>query len=414
MSISEKEYDAAYQEWHDSREMEGVNTDELQARIIEELTFVRSMPVEEYTLFTNWADIKERFPTEETSTLFGSEVVMKNQSKKRDIDRVKTMIWSPTKADDYLDLEPELVYPDTPDLNADWNNLYLFVSTKKTTLGIGREIRYLIRDAKTRTYLGVIALGSDFIDLTCRDEYIGWTREDKQDNSRLNHTCIGSTIVPTQPFGFNYTGGKLLSLLCLSDPVQNRWKEQYGDVLAGVTTTSLYSTFSQYNGLKYWRKCGKTKGTISYEPRENTVQDMKRWLHDNSPRFYFDYHVAPKTLGLPMKRDPRNRTLAHAYRKLDIPKDLTQTDHCRGVYFSSLYENTREFLRREIEEDKLVKKFDSSVEAISDLWKEKYAKKRIERLTADGRENWSGLFSDQFIYLDWDEVKSKCLADVGR
>ena len=184
MSISEKEYDAAYQEWHDSREMEGVNTDELQARIIEELTFVRSMPVEEYTLFTNWADIKERFPTEETSTLFGSEVVMKNQSKKRDIDRVKTMIWSPTKADAYLDLEPELVYPDTPDLNADWNNLYLFVSTKKTTLGIGREIRYLIRDAKTRTYLGVIALGSDFIDLTCRDEYIGWTREDKQDNSR--------------------------------------------------------------------------------------------------------------------------------------------------------------------------------------------------------------------------------------
>ena len=79
-----------------------------------------------------------------------------------------------------------------------------------------------------------------------------------------------------------------------------------------------------------------------------------------------------------------------------------------------MYENTREFLRREIEEDKLVKKFDSSVEAISDLWKEKYAKKRIERLTADGRENWSGLFSDQFIYMDWDEVKSKCLADVGR
>ena len=83
------------------------------------------------------------------------KVVMKNQSKKRDIDRVKTMIWSPT-TDDYLDLEPELVYPDTFELNADWNNLYLFVSTKKTTLGIGREIRYLIRDAKTRTYLGVI------------------------------------------------------------------------------------------------------------------------------------------------------------------------------------------------------------------------------------------------------------------
>ncbi len=31
-----------------------------------------------------------------------------------------------------------------------------------------------------------------------------------------------------------------MALLCLSDTVQKDWKRQYGDVLVGVTTTSLY------------------------------------------------------------------------------------------------------------------------------------------------------------------------------
>ena len=76
----------------------------------------------------------------------------------------------------------------------------------------------------------------------------------------INHTCIGSTIVPIQPLGYNLVGGKLLALLCLSDDtVEKTWEHQYKDKLVGVTTTSLYGKtkvipLSQYDRLKTGRK----------------------------------------------------------------------------------------------------------------------------------------------------------------
>ena len=49
-----------------------------------------------------------------------------------------------------------------------------------------------------KKYLGVTCMSSDFLDLTPRDEYIGWDRVAKT-QKMINHTCIGSTIVPIQP-----------------------------------------------------------------------------------------------------------------------------------------------------------------------------------------------------------------------
>ena len=31
----------------------------------------------------------------------------------------------------------------------------------------------------------------------------------------INHTCIGSTIVPIQPLGYNLVGGKLLAFMSI-------------------------------------------------------------------------------------------------------------------------------------------------------------------------------------------------------
>jgi nucleoside-diphosphate-sugar epimerase len=98
----------------------------------------------------------------------------------------------------------------------------------------------MVKDNKSGSYLGVICISSDFLDLTPRDEVIGWPRELKTQGGMINHTAIGSTIVPLQLLGFNYVGGKLLALLCLSDPVQQLWEKLYGDKLVSVTTTSLY------------------------------------------------------------------------------------------------------------------------------------------------------------------------------
>ena len=235
----------------------------------------------------------------------------------------------------------------------------------------------------------------------------------------INHTCIGSTIVPIQPLGYNLVGGKLLALLCLSDTVQKTWEKQYKDKLVGVTTTSLYGKtkqipLSQYDRLKHWKKMGWTAGSVSFEPEKSTQKLIQNWLIKNHTRKYFEWYVAKKDTGQPHKRDHRNRSHTFTYNQLGIDKKLIKSEHARGIYFGELYENTKEFLREEIKEDKLVRRFDNSVEALTDIWKNKYAKKRLASLKKQDRVSKETHFYDDIIYMTWQETKDKYLNQVGR
>ena len=71
-------------------------------------------------------------------------------------------------------------------------------------------------------------------------------------------------------------------------------------------------------------------------------------------------------------------------------------------------------MRQEITEDKLVKRFDTSVDHLVDIWKNKYASKRIKSLLARDGVSEESLFYDDLIYMTWDETKEKYLKDVGR
>jgi hypothetical protein len=200
----------------------------------------------------------------------------------------------------------------------------------KNNANIGRNLNYIVQDNRTLKYLGVICISSDFLDLTPRDKAIGWEREKKTQGGMINHTAIGSTIVPLQPLGYNYMGGKLLALLCLSDKVQKFWKEKYGDVLVGVTTTSLYGNtksngLSQYDGLEYWNKMGFSSGSVAFEPQRSTLKLIWQWLKENEPDKYFEWWEAKKENGLPFKRDHKNRSLHFLYTKLKVPKKLRKS-----------------------------------------------------------------------------------------
>ena len=75
-----------------------------------------------------------------------------------------------------------------------WNGMRTFLSTMKNNSNIGRNLNFLIRDKKTKKLLGLTCMSSDFLAYT-RDNYIGWERVPKT-RRMINHTCIGSTIVP--------------------------------------------------------------------------------------------------------------------------------------------------------------------------------------------------------------------------
>ena len=420
----QKQYDS-YQE--NFVEKDVLEKDELRQKIIDDLSYVSQMGVEEYTLYQKWLEIQMKYPTQETSTLFGVEQQLVNPEHEKLINESKNNIWFPEDPMDFEKLQPELVYTDSikdnqsaGTLTEKWNCVRTMTSTMKNSSNIGRNLHYLIRDKATGKYLGVICITGDFIDLTPRDDHIGWEREYKTNSGKLNNSAIGSTIVPLQPLGFNYTGGKLLALLCLSDDVQRQWKENYGDTLVSVTTTSLYGKaktggLSQYDRLKHWKKMGYSKGSLSYELTKDTEKEMLKYAEKHYNDRYFLLYVAKRENGQTLKRDHRNRMRQFMYSRLDIPKDIIKSDHQRGIYWSSLYDNSREFLRGEIEENQLVKSIDTSTEALSELWKEKYARKRINNLINNDRINLNEtLFYDELCFLSWEECKEKYLGEVGR
>ena len=401
-------------------DMPFIDEQELKQTVIKDLTYVSQMDVKEYTLYQKWCEVQDRYPAVVVSDLWeGQKRVIEDEKQRRAIEEVKSNFWNPQNVDEYLNLQPELVYAnkqdDLPEL---WNCIRTFSSTMKNNSNIGRNLNFIVRDKVTKKYLGVICISSDFLDLTPRDNYIGWSRELKTQGGMINHTAIGSTIVPLQPLGYNYVGGKLLALLCLATPIQELWEKLYGDKLVSITTTSLYGQakpngLSQYDGLPYWQKMGFTAGSVSFEPEKETRYKIRQWLMKNYTKKYFEWYVAKKPSGQPHKRDHKNRSLQFTYSKLQVPKELIKTAHARGIYWCPLYDKTVEFLRGE-DSTGIKKNFDTSVESLVEIWKKDLAKPRISILKKKDKVSKETLFYDDLITLTWQETKDKYLGQVGR
>jgi len=382
------------------RKMKNNKDKELIDRINKELEFMNEMDVEEYTFFRKWLKIKKTYPIKKINPFFEDK-----PHQYSELDVVKNNIWVPTKPEDYLKLEPEVVPVVGKELMKIRKSL-TFVSSTQANSKLGRGTRHIVIDKPTGKYLGLLDVGSDLLDLGGRDKYIGWTRESKTKGHMINHLIAGRTIMPTQPFGYNYLGGKLLALLCLSDRIINSFSEKYGDIIVAVSTTSLYGSFSQYNSLKYWKKCGHSQGSVKLLPLNDTVDLMKEWLKKKYPEKYDDWWIKTKPGGGPLKRDHKNRSMAFVYSKLGIDKDLIESNHKRGIYYSHLYTNSNDFLRGEIKETQLIPRFDNRFNVLVDLWKEKYASKRVKNLVDNKKFSYDTIFYDGLITMDWEEAKT--------
>ncbi len=412
-----------YEAWEKKAKFVNEDKETLIHDVTKDLTFLSSLSVEQYTLLRKWREIQEfkvkrSVKTELPLNAFFGKPEKEEKLSIPELNPIKSKLWCPESPCDYLKLEPRLaICNGDSDRLKTWSLLRSFTSTMLNNSIPGRNIRFIAYDAVTSKYLGVICISSDFMDLTARDNKIGWSREIKTKQKMINHIGIGSTIVPTQPLGYNFVGGKLLALLILSDYVERSWTNMY-DRLAGITTTSLYGSFSQYNGLKYWKKAGRSAGSIKYEPSRDIVNRCKEWLKWNHRIMYWEWYEAKSNTGHPFKRDFKQRSLAWIYKEFGIPKEIIQADHERGIYFCTLFNKTNEYLRKEITEDEMLRsrhRFNNSVETLGELWKTKYASKRIKRLLELGNYNTESLFYDELIYLDtWEEVNEKYIKNVGR
>lgn len=205
-------------------------------KFIDNMNFLKTMTVEEQTFYKKWYEVQSYNSFISNSSL------------------VKAKIWTPDDIDDESstlqeinNMNPTIEVVNTPQMEADWLMLRVFCHTMEFSQTPGRFLKFIIHDGNgdDRRYLGAASISSDVISITDRDKFIGWTSENKlQNNKRINNSAIGSCIMSTQPFGYNFLGGKLAACLVTTSTIRDIWKKEYNNVLAGMTTTSLYGSFS--------------------------------------------------------------------------------------------------------------------------------------------------------------------------
>ena len=81
----------------------------------------------------------------------------------------------------------------------------------------GKTLKWVVYEKNTNKIMGFIRFGSPTINSKPRNEMLGRPLDtmNKDVMKRFNDSVImGFTIVPTQPFGYNYLGGKLLAAIC--------------------------------------------------------------------------------------------------------------------------------------------------------------------------------------------------------
>lgn len=429
-------------------------------RLIQHMEELKNQSVEESTLYKKWEELRKFNNTKD---------IVKTGI-------LKNILWKPTDIynrdltiQEIKNLRPKIVIcEDGTEMYEIWNYLRKLCSSFELSTGIGRLIKILIFDENTDTVIGISALASDVIAIAVRDKWIGWTQEDKFAGNKLKNTAIGSTIVATQPFGYNFLGGKLIaSLLCTKD-VRDAWESKFGDKLVGLTTTSLYGGHSMYQRIPFWKELGKTAGRILLKPDDDFYEKWNHWLQDKHTEEYQravfgkagnivhtrsdngewewiykdntmesadtrsdlvnklnqrKFTVQDDNVVLDLRGElelppsgPKQNVLNRVYRHLGMKMSDYFHGFKRGVYFAPLYENTREFLRGEVGEDELVlsHKLTNDVDDVLDWWREK-AIRRYENLLDSGRINPDHLYYREMITMtSWDQVKKTYLNEVGR
>ena len=283
-----------------------------------------------------------------------------------------------------------------------YKNLLAAVSSHNNESNIpGRELRWIVYEKRTQKVIGFIRFGSPTINSKPRNVWLG----QPANLSLLNrHTAMGFVIVPSQPFGYNYLGGKLLALLCVSHFARETLNKVFEKDIALFETTSLYgstTSASQYDGLKpFFRYKGLTESKflpLLHDRVFHKLHDRFTLLNNNTP--LTDNKASSKK----MKR--QTKMIASIKKSLKDENKLQQFNAViemafgltqkKRFYISDYgYGNVREVIRGD--QDKLVhgQNWDKfHLDNIISWWKRK-ATKRYETLKRDGRfrdkvELWS-------------------------
>jgi len=317
--------------------IETFSYDKSRSELIYNLDTILGMSVEEQTLYKKWIELNQ--------DLHSSFQNLPALAKHYDT------IWKPTDImnkeltiSEINNIQPVIQIVEDSDEASKWSDVRRMIHTMEFQANPGRNVKIYVKDRDSGNLLGLISLGSDITSLGVRDNYIGWTKEDKFTNGKLNNTTIATSIVSTQPFGYNFLGGKLIAALTTAPEIREYWKRKYDNILIGVGTTSLYGIHSMYNGIPHFKTLGESKGKISIKPDDKYYDVWHQWLKDTHADWYEENITNERirngqNMGLETTGPVsgiKQKILTKIFRELGIKADAYHHGFQRGVYYANL------------------------------------------------------------------------------
>jgi hypothetical protein len=146
----------------------------------------------------------------------------------------------------------------------------------------GAQVRYFIESREGKR-LGCLQFSSPAWKMACRDEWIGWNKEQRDRN--LQKIINNSRFLILPWVGVKNLASAILALACRVVP--GAWEEQYG--IRPVLVETLVDT-SRYRGTCYqganWTRLGSTSG--------RGRQDREHARHGKAPKAIYVYALTSR------------------------------------------------------------------------------------------------------------------------
>jgi len=250
--------------------------------------------------------------------------------------------------------------------------------------GWGRGVRYLVVDDSNEKLIGIFGLTDPVFNLSERDEWIGWSTEERE--RRLKSVFDAYVLGAVPPYN-DLLGGKLVASLACSNQVRNYIREKYdgeeslianeiheGNIVL-LTTTSAWGKSSMLSRLQYkdrlmWKHIGWTEGFGHFHLDSGLADEMKLYLKQID-----DSEVEKNEAG--DGPHPKLRYIRRCLNLLDIDQSVLQHGIQRGFYAAPLASNFKECLQNGAAPDY----YDMSADDIFGFFRERYLLDRAERIT---------------------------------
>jgi len=289
--------------------------------------------------------------------------------------QVKSHIAEPQEID-ILKVEPYLVPVQDNYTSRVWSYALTHWSIP-VSAGYGRRLRFLVFDKQNEKLIGVFGLCDPLIGSVIRDNFIGWTKEQKHE--RL-YNCLTAYILGAVPPYNKILGSKLVALTAMFPQVREIFREKYKNnetviskkrklpELAFIDTYGAFEKSAIYTRLLNWKFVDYTQGQSHIHLTANgSWETITQFVPEE--RF--------KTYQYGKGSNWKLRTLKVGLQNLGFSEDILSIGWKRAYYVCPLVRNWREFLTMQDEKPDFLE-YDAKF--LVDEWRSRWISSRLETL----------------------------------